>query len=227
MYMARKENIDPWIYIWKSKTTYLLAVLTHAQCYMIVNLFIISFLHEGQRSYLKTKSDWIHRWHLKVWNLWSVMSKRMELHRGTVPGAMGRLQRIILAFGLSKCPITCGKCYCSIIHMEKLSVSATPRVTHENSEKRAYKVSKVSSPLFYSTKTGFFFCLFVCAPQDDLYNLQILLKSAGRCLLHSAIKGTAPARAERHEHQTQIPTWGGYQTGRTTNLNVTAWWCRV
>ena len=161
MYMARKENIDPWIYIWKSKTTYLLAVLTHAQCYMIVNLFIISFLHEGQRSYLKTKSDWIHRWHLKVWNLWSIMSKRMELHRGTVPGAMGRLQRIILAFGLGKCPTTCGKCYCSIIHMEKLSVSATPRVAHENSEKRAYTVSKVSSPLFYSTKTGFF-CLFVC-----------------------------------------------------------------
>lgn len=119
----------------------------------------------------------------------------------------GKATRIILAFGLGKCPITCGKCYCSIIHMEKLSVSATPRVTHENSKKKEPKrFPRFPVHCSIQQKQVFFVCLFFCAPQDDLYNLQILLKSAGRCLLHSAIKGTAPAWAERHEHQTQIPT---------------------
>lgn len=137
------------------------------------------------------------------------MSKQKELHRGTISGEAGRLQRTILAVELGKCSITCSKCYCSIIHLEKLSIKCN---SQSHSWELRTKPSKISSPLFYSIDN-----------QDGLCNLLILLKSAGKCLLHSAIKARAPAGAAWHECQTHIPVWRGCQTGRSTHLNATAW----
>lgn len=75
------------------------------------------------------------------------MSKQKESHRGTISGAAGRLQRAIMAVGLGKCSITCSKCYCSIIHLEKLSLKCNAQ---SHSQELRTKPSKISSSLFYS-----------------------------------------------------------------------------
>lgn len=110
LYMARKENIDPLIHVWKSKTIYLLVILARVQCYVI-----FFPLNEGQKSHLKTKSGLIYKWYFKVWNLCSIMSVQNK-KRDNVWSSW-QLQRCVLAFRLGKCFIICSKCYCSTICM--------------------------------------------------------------------------------------------------------------
>lgn len=108
-------------------------------------------LNEGQKMHLKTKSGWIYKWYLIVWNLCSIMSKQNR--KSTEKLYLEQLEDYKDLFWLSGWVSALSYAVSVIVLcMGKLSINAMPRAIHENSE----KTSKISSPLLYSLENSAF-----------------------------------------------------------------------
>lgn len=114
---------------------------------------------------------------------------------------------LFLAFRLGKCFIICRKCYCSIMCMGKLSINVVPRAVHENSN-----FPEPQPTVVFTSKQQIFFM-----PQGGLCLREKLLQSAGRCLVHSAIKGKAPSKGSVAWVTPKMPILSGCHNGRTTS----------